>query len=355
MKLKHTDFVRGMPRQALEAGIIFLCGQDEAGASAAAARIIAALPEPGERVELSGSDLKRDPALLGDEARSGSLFGDKRHILVRASGDDAHDAVKALIETSEAGAGAAAPVIIVATGASDKMRTAKLLEKRGDGLVVMFYQPDLGSVAAAVRAMADAAGLARLGGDLAERIAHAARLDVRLAQSEITKLALYVGADPQSPRPATPEDYDAIGASSEDDEMAPLVNAVLGGDTRRLPAELARMREQDINPVGLLLAIERRAAQLAHIAAKLGPGGSLDRLSRGEEAQLGIFFREKGAIVRQHACWSRPVARGSSETRLDRLIPRLVALHRQLLSNSQSADLLLAHDLTEIARFAAKR
>lgn len=354
MKLKHTEFASGVPRQALGAGIIFLCGPDEAGASAAAEKIIAALPEAGERIELSGADLKRDPALLGDEARSGSLFGDRRHILVRASGDEAHDGVKALIETGEAGAGEAAPVIIIATAASDKARTAKLLEKRKDGLVVMFYQPDLASVAAQVRAMADAAGL-RLDSDLAERIARAAGLDVRLAQSEIAKLALYCDADPQRPRPASPEDYAAIGASSEDDGFIPLVNAVLGGETSHLSRELARMREVGLNPVGLVLALERRAAQLAQIAARIGPGGSLDRLSRGEEAQLGIFFREKAAIRQQYACWVRPIARGSGETRLDRLIERLVALHRQLLQSSQSADLLLAHDLAQIARFAARR
>ena len=49
----------------------------------------------------------------------------------------------------------------------------------------------------------------------------------------------------------------------------------------------------------------------------------------------------------QLARWNR--------VKLDRLIPRLVALHQNLLSNSQTAELLLAHDLTEIARFAAKR
>mgnify|MGYP002655135774 FL=1 len=141
-------------------------------------------------MELSGADLRRDPALLGDEARSTSLFGDKRHIWVRASGDDAHDALQFLIETADAGAGEAAPVIVVATSATDKSRTAKLLEKRGDALVAMFHPPDLSAVASAVRGMADAAGL-RLGGDLAERIARGAGLDVRLAQSEIDKLALY--------------------------------------------------------------------------------------------------------------------------------------------------------------------
>ena len=40
---------------------------------------------------------------------------------------------------------------------------------------------------------------------------------------------------------------------------------------------------------------------------------------------------------------------------LDRLIPRLVQLHRTLLANSQIAELLLAQELAEIARFAAKR
>lgn len=354
MKATQKDFLRGVPAAARQAGIFFFCGPDEAGASAAAQRVIEALPDPGERVELSGADLRRDPALLGDEARSGSLFGDKRHIYVRASGDDAHDAVKVLIETAEAGAGAAAPVVIVATSATDKSRTAKLLEKRGDALVAMFHPPDLGSVAAAVRAMADAAGL-RLGGDLAERIARAAGLDVRLAQSEITKLALYCGADPQSPKPATAEDYDAIGAATEEDGFMPIVNAVLGGETGRIGQEIRRMRELGLNPVGVALALERRAAVLAQIVSRIGPSGAIDRLGPGDKAQLGIFFREERDIRAQFSRWMQPAARGSRETRLDRLIPRLTTLHRLLLGNSAAAELLLAQELTQIARFAAKR
>lgn len=346
MKAANKDFARGLPRSAQKASIFFFCGQDEAGASAAADKVIAALPDPGERVELSGADLRRDPAILGDEARSGSLFGDTRHIYVRASGDEAHDALKTLIETSEAGAGDAAPIIVVATSATDKSRTAKLLEKRDDALVAMFYPPDLMSVAASVRAMADAAGL-RLNGDLAERIARAAGLDVRLAQSEIEKLALYCDADPQSPSSASAEDYAQIGAATEEDGFQPLVNAVLGGEVGRLSRELHRMREVGLNPVGLLLAIERRATQLAQINAKLGPRGNLDNLNKGEKAQLGIFWREERDIRQQVARWNG--------RKLDRLIPRLIALHRGLLANSQTAETLLAQELAEISRFAARR
>lgn len=354
MKATQKDFLRGAPAGALQCRIFFFCGPDEAGASAAAQRIAEALPDAGERVELAGADLRRDPALLGDEARSTSLFGGSRHIWVRASGDDAHDALQFLIETAEAGAGEAAPVIVVATSATDKSRTAKLLEKRKDALVAMFHPPDLSAVSQAVRGMADAAGL-RLGGDLAERIARAAGLDVRLAQSEVTKLALYCDADPQAPRPATPEDHAAIGAATEEDGFAPLVNAVLGGELGKIAGEIRRMRELGLNPVGVALALERRAAQLAQIAAKIGTNGRIPSLGQGEKMQLGIFFREERAITHQFERWMMPAARGSRETRLDRLIPRLTALHRSLLANSQSAELLLAQELAEIGRFAAKR
>ncbi|MEO0057540.1 MAG: hypothetical protein RIT17_993 [Pseudomonadota bacterium] len=354
MKAKNSDFVRGLPPGIERLAMYFFCGPDEAGASAAANRVAEALPDAGERVELSGADLRNDPARLGDEARSTSLFGGARHIWVRASGDEAHDALQILIETTEAGAGTAAPVIVVATSATDKSRTAKLLEKRKDALVAMFHQPDLSTVAQAVRAMADAAGL-RLGGDLAERIARGAGLDVRLAQSEVTKLALYCDADPQSPKSATPEDHAAIGAATEEDGFAPLVNAVLGGELGRISGEIRRMRELGLNPVGLALALERRAAQLAQITAHLGPRGSFDRIDKGAEMRLGIFFKEKRDIRNQFERWRLPAQRGGPETRLDRLIPRLTQLHRTLLANSQAAELLLAQELAEIARYAARR
>jgi DNA polymerase-3 subunit delta len=181
-----------------------------------------------------------------------------------------------------------------------------------------------------------------LSGPLAQRIARAAALDVRLAQSEVTKLALYLDAAPQAPRQASAEDLDAIGASSEEDGFMPLVNAVLSGEQAKLAGELKRMREVSLNPVGLLLAFERRAAQLAKIAARLGPRQNLDELNRGEKASLGIFFKEERDIRTQLAYW-----RGA---RLDRLTTRLVELHRELLANSQAAELLLSQALAGMAR-----
>lgn len=344
MKATQRDFATVAPRAAQQCRMFFFCGQDEAGASAAADKLVALLDNPGERVELSGADVRKDPALLADEARSNSLFGETRHIYVRAAGEEAHDALSLLADSLDMGGPEPCPVLVVATSASDKSRTAKLLEKRKDALVAMFYPPDLKSVADEVRLMAGVAGL-KLDAGLAERIARAAGLDVRLARSEVDKLATYVDASPLAPVPASAEDLDAIGAKTEEDGFMPLVNAVLSGESGRLAGELHRMRETSMNPVGLLLAFERRAAQLAQLAAKLGPRGDARALIESETQARRVFFREKAELTQQLRLWRGP--------KLARLVARLVELHRALLATNQSAELLLSQGLAEITRQAA--
>ena len=343
MKATQRDYAQTAKRVGTKCRLFFFCGQDEAGASSAIAKIIADWPDVGEREDLSGGDLKSDPARLVDEARSTSLFGDRRHIVARVNGDDAHDAIKSWCELVDRGEVTDGwPIFIVATSATDKSRSAKLLLKRDDALVAVFYPPDLRSVTADVRAMADAAGL-RLGGDLAETIARAANLDVRLARSEVDKIALYLDASPQSPKMADAEAFDAIGAKTEEDGFMPLVNAALGGELKKLPGELKRMREVSLNPVGVALAMERRAAQLAALSSRLRPGDDIMQFLKAER----VFFREHREIADQLRRWSGG--------KLERLVPRLANLHRSLLANSQTAELLLAQELAQIARYAAVR
>lgn len=336
MKATQKNFAGLAQRAAREARVFYFCGPDEAGASDAAARI-ADLIGPAEKVEIAGSDLRKDPVLLADEARSVSLFGDKRQIHVRTAGDEAHDAVANLVADDVAGW----PVLIIATAATDKSRIAKLLENRTDALVAMFHPPDLRSVAAAVRTMADAAGL-NMGDDIAERIARATALDTRMARSEIEKLALYLDASPHGRRNADAEALDTIGAVSEDDGFMPLVNAVLGGEVAKLSGELARMRELSLNPVGLLLALERRGAQLAQLAGRLGRRTDIAAFLEQER----VFFRDKRDLEQQLRRW-----RGR---KLERLIERLVSLHRTLMADNRNGELLLSQGLAEIARAAAK-
>ncbi len=343
MKATQRDFAGLAPRAARDCAIAFLCGPDEAGAAAAAARLVDHLAEPGERVELTGAELKADPARLVDEARSASLFGGARHILARVAGDEAHESVKTFLELKDVGAAqGACPVILLATSATDKSRTAKLLGPRKDALVAMFWPPDLASITAEVQRMANGAGLLRLDPAVAERIARGSGLDVRLAASEVAKLALYCDASPQTPRPAGAEDFAAIGAETEADGVAPLVDAVLSGALDKLPGELERMRAVGLNPVTVALALERRAAQLVRLAARLGEGVPVKTALDAER----VFYGDREALQGQLRRWNGP--------RLERLIERLALLHRSLLVRSPAADLVLAQVLVEVTRVAAR-
>ena len=340
MKLTQKTFAGSAARAARECRIFYFCGPDEAGASDAAGRIAAMLGD-AEKVEMTGAELKRDPVRLADEARSVSLFGDKRVIHVRATGDDAHDAVETLLQSPVEGW----PVLIVATSATDKSRIAKLLDGKPGAMVAMFHPPDLKSVAEAVRDMGDAAGV-RLNNTLAERIARSTALDTRMAKSEIEKLALYLDASPQAPREANAAALAEICAVSEDDSLMPVVNAVLGGDVRRLSAELSRMREMGLNPVGLLLAFERRAAQLVQLASRMGERGDVNAFMEQETAARRVFFRDRADLTQQLRRW-----RGG---RLIRLTERLAMLHCTLLADNRNGELVLAHGLAEIARAAVR-
>ena len=340
MKLTQGNFAAHAAKAARECRIFYFCGPDEAGAHDAAQAIVALLAPGSERVELNGSDVKRDPARLADEARSTSLFGGERYIHLRTSGDEACEAVEILIESPVE----TCPVLISATSATDKSRIAKLLGDSSLAMVAMFHPPDLDKVAQAVRGLADAAGV-RLDTAMAERIAKSCALDTRMARAEIEKLALYLDASPQAPRSADAEALDAISAKCDDDSFAGVVNCVLGGDLGRLAGELARMRELSMNPVGLLLAFERRAAQLAQLAARLGRRSDVAGFMEGEKKARRVFFRDAPDLANQLRRW-----RGR---RLERLIERLVALHRELLANSQTAELLLSQGLADIARAAA--
>lgn len=345
MKASQKDFAATAPRAVRACKTFFFCGPDEAGAAAAAQRITSMLPDPGERAELSGGDLRRDPVLLADEARSTSLFAGARHIVVHASGDEAYDALANHLAAIDSGDGEPCPVLIVATAATDKSRSAKLLDGRGDALVAMFYPPDLNQLRDSVRTMGEELGL-KLSGEMAAQIARAAGLDVRLARSEVVKLALYLDASPAAPVAPDAAALEAIGARTEDDGFAPLVNAVLAGRTERLAGELARVRELSLNPVGLLLAFERRAAQLAQLNAKLGPGGNPTALVESEVRARRVFFKEQRDLAEQLGLW-----RGR---KLTRLVARLVELHRALLANNAAGDILLAQALTGIASHARR-
>lgn len=340
MKVKAGDIRAAMQRPPSDIICYLLYGPDESTSAEFAAGLSKAFGEDAERIDFTGPELKNDPAKLADEAASMSLFGEKRYIRVTCNGDECLAAIEGLLESENT----ENPAIIVATGMTDKGKVAKLAAASKRAMACLSYVPDAGEMAGLISEMGRTKGV-QIPRELAAQIAAYTGMDRRLALQEVEKLSLYLDASPNSPQTVDPDIALALRAETEDEAMGPLINCVLGGDLKNLGSELSRMGAAGISEVGLVLALQRRAVQLAGLASKMGNNANIASFVDAESRRGPIFWKEKPDYVRQLGSW-RPAA-------LARLNERLIELHRNMMQSSQSTSQLLRNELTEIARAAA--
>jgi DNA polymerase-3 subunit delta len=329
------------PRPDIRLYLIF--GTDDGGNAALAGELIAGFGKGIERTDLDGSQLSRDPSLLPAEAASMSLFGDTRYIRVTTSGEESLAAVEALLAADKA----INPVVMLASGISEKSRIAKLALAAPNAMAVQTKLPGPDDMARIVAELGREAGLT-IEPDLAHVIAGFTAADRRLAAQEIEKLSLYLDASPQDPKAVTREAITALRADAEDDAMQPIISAALSGDLRRLPEELKRMREQAVSEVGLVIVMQRQVMQLAAAAQRMGSvrdiGGWVAQEMRSRRLWGGGSAQD---WTRQLRAWGRP-------QHMARLIERLLTLQQAMMRATPGPALLLEQELLEIARVAAR-
>lgn len=338
MKASPQSIRAAAAKRSPDIRLYLLFGPDEAGNAGLAKEIAASFGADAERVDLQGSQLREDPSLLAGEATSLSLFGTDRYIRVTTSGEESLAAAEALLSAPTA----INPVIMLASGISEKSRVGKLALAAPNALACFQAMPGRERMEQMVAAMAEEAGLI-MPPELVLRIATHCGYDRRLAQIEIDKLALYLDATREEPQAVEPQVLAALGASAEDDAMQPVINAALEGNFAALSDELRRMSEQGISEVGLVIVMQRHVMQLAGLAAKLGPRGDIDGLVQ-REGQARRIFGDREAFKRQLRAWPQPA--------LARLAERLLGLQQRMMRTSPGAELQLKQELVEIARAA---
>lgn len=329
------------PRPDIRLYLIF--GTDDGGNAALATEIADSFGKGVERTDLDGSQLSKDPSLLAAEAASMSLFGDTRYIRVTTTGEESLPAVEALLAAEKT----INPVVMVASGISDKSRIAKAVLAARNALAVQTKTPGPDDMAKIVIALGREAGLT-IEQDLAHVIAGFTAADRRLAAQEIEKLSLYLDSSPEEPKAVTREAIAALRADADDDAMQPIIAAALSGDLKRLPDELKRMREQAVSEVGLVIVMQRQVMQLAAAAQRMGNardiGGWVTQEIRSRRLWGGGTAQD---WTRQLRAWGRP-------QQMARLSERLLNLQQAMMRASPGPALLLEQELLEIARVAAR-
>lgn len=303
--------------------LALLYGADDAGSRALADRVAAAMGTDGDRIDLDGATLKADPARLPDEANALSMFGGARWIRV-TGGDETLAAVDALL-VGPVGcpvvqiAGAltkASPLVKLATGDARVLgcQSWKLDGERADAFAVQLARP-LG---------------VRLAPDAARMLAEATAGDRAVLASELAKLALYVDAAPDRPRPVERADVEAVGAALDVREAWTLVDALFDGQPDVLAAELGGDGATDMIPA--LRAVARRALALGRVRAGLGNKA---------------FARERDAVEREARHWSVDA--------LTTVHAHAMAAETAIKQPGTAGDVVANERLLALARAAARR
>ena len=340
MKADRGALARAVADPPADLRLLLLHGPDEAGSRALADRYAAALGPGVERLDLLPADLRADPARLADEAAAISMFGGRMLIRVQGIGDESLAAVEALLEAPAAGN----PVVATAGALRRDAKLLKLTESHAAALAFASYVPDARDFAALVGTLAQEAGLT-LPRDLARRIAEAAGGDRAIAASEIDKLALYLDAAPDRPRPVSAADIDALSASIADSDLDRLVGALTLGRPAEVERQLARLAAEGASGIVVL----RAAARRLHLLSEM----RLD-VDRGEPPASVVAARGKAVFWKDRDSFSTTLGQWTTP-RLSAALARLLAAERAIKSPGSLGDLAADAVLLDLARPARGR
>ena len=318
---------------------LLLYGPDDAGSRALSKAAGKAMGPEAERVDLSGAELKNDPARLSDEAASISLFGGARYIVVEPAGDESLPAVEALLQGPAAGN----PVILVAAALKPASKLLKLALAEPSALAHCSYPPEGQEADRIAMELGRALGLV-IRPDLARRLGSACGGNRAILAGELEKLALYADASPENPKQIDHDALDAIGAAQEEGDLSRLTDAVSAGRPEILGDELARLASQGIEGIPLIRAVLRRMTMLSRLRAEVDRGNSVDAVMASHGKAL--FWKEKPAVAQQLRSWRSDL--------LAKSVGRLLEAERQAKASGGLGSAAVDEELFAISRQAAR-
>lgn len=337
MKAAKASLGRALDQPDRATRLFLFHGPDEAGSRALAERLLKGLG--AEKFAISGQAIKADPAILSDEASAISLFGGKRALWVEPAGDEVADAAEALLEAPAC----ESPVIAVAGSLRKASALLKLGEVHPLALSHISYVPEGRDLERIAMDLGHDAGL-RLSLEVARRIADTSAGNQAIIVQELTKFALFLGADPAQPRELDPETIDLLGADSAEADLMKLGDLAMAGRMEELLDELARLPHGGSEAIPILRALQRRLLMLAPLRARIERGDRLGDVM----AAMGktLFWKDKPLVERLLSTWSAE--------RLAEAASRVSSLERQIMLRPMADEAALGETLVTLARAAGR-
>lgn len=338
MKSAKGSIGQAVDRPNPEIRFYLFHGTDESQSTALGDRIVAALK--GTKHSIAPATLRGDPAILSDEAGAIDMFGGARVVWIQPAGEESLAAVEALLDAPAS----ENPVVAIAGRLSKASGLLKLADSHRLALSHISYELDARDAERLASELGRTEGL-RMQPSIAARIAEACNNDRRMMVQELSKLAIYLNASPNTPRDLDADSLEAIGAAIGRDFVG-VADLALSGDIRTLSETLAEMDSGGKDAIPVIRSLQRRLTMLAPIRSRIDAGENINAVL----ASLGksLFWKDKPIVERMLGLWD--------SAGLARVSERTGDLERRLMrADSPPPSEALGEELVAIARQARRR
>jgi DNA polymerase-3 subunit delta len=241
---------------------------------------------------LDGSELDADPSRLAMEARTTSLFGDRRVIRVRGAGKGLATVLAALVADP-----AGAVIIIEAGNLTPKDALRAMVEGAKLGRALPCYPDNDKAIGELIAETFNTAGIA-IHADAMSTLRDQLGNDREITRRELEKLALYAA----SSKRLTREDVLTLCADNAALVLDQVVDAMGEGHASDLEAALARALANAVNPQQILAAALNHFAGLRRWRTEVEQGKPAGAVL--DSARPKPHFSRRASMERQLRIWS---------------------------------------------------
>lgn len=244
-------------------------------------------PDPLNRVELNGAQIKSDPAILLDELNSLSLMGGRRVVIVR----DGAEKIESIIKSAFEGAKNTTYLIVEADELGPTSPLRKLFEKEDYLAALPCYLEDARGMEELIRNTLTASGLT-VTHDALMYLADNLGNDRMVTQSELLKIVLYMGEEKEVTLPIAM----ALTGGDASESMEDLCHSVALAQADETDRLLTHLLRDGTQPVAIVRALMRYFQRLDLVFGYVTAGQS--RAEAIKMLRPPVFFKSVPLIER---------------------------------------------------------
>ncbi len=335
--LKAHEVARYLSRPDLREGVFLAYGPDNGLVRETAQRLCGALsdgPDPAEIAVFDGPELDSDPARLAMEARTGSLFGGRRVLRVRAAGKGLVLALADLVADP-----AGAVIVLEGGNLTPKDPLRALVEAGKFGRALPCYPDSDETVLRLIAESFAKAGIAAAA-DVAPTLRDQLGNDREITRREIEKLVLFAAESKRLTR----DDVLTLCADNGALVTDEIADAAGTGRAELLDTALTRALALAIDPQQLLGTVSYHFAGLRRWRAEMDGGRSARDVL--DAARPRPHFSRRAALEQQLRLWNDGALAAASS--------RLYAAIAESRRRPVLAEAVLRRTLLALSRMASE-